>query len=448
MRSDERNNNELRDVKFTRGYLRYAEGSVLLEMGKTIVLCAATVEESTAAWMRGEQRGWVTAEYSLLPRSTHKRSPRESIRGRVSGRTSEIQRLIGRSLRAVVDMEALGERTIRIDCDVLQADGGTRTAAITGAYIALADALEKLLREKKISRWPLRDYLAAVSVGLVKDEAMLDLAFIEDSAADVDLNVVMTGSGQLVELQGTAEKKPFSREQLNELLDLAGTGIRCLIEKQEAALGSQPGMKQQKKTKKLILATHNRGKVTEFKEMLADLPVEILSLADFPKIPPVAEDGSTFEENAICKAETICRLTGGMALADDSGLEVEYLSGRPGVHSARFAGEQASDAENNAMLLELMEKAPPERREARFTCVIALAQPGHSVATVEGHCKGSIATAPKGTKGFGYDPLFIPEGEKRTFAEMGRESKSRISHRGQALQKAKEILKDRLKLQG
>ena len=446
MRPDGRKNNELRDVRFTRGYLRYAEGSVLLQMGQTIVLCAATVEESTAAWMRGEQRGWVTAEYSLLPRSTHKRSPRESMRGRVSGRTSEIQRLIGRSLRAVVDLEALGERTIRVDCDVLQADGGTRTAAITGSYIALADALEKLRRERKISRWPLKDYLAAVSVGLVKDEAMLDLSFVEDSAADVDLNVVMTGSGELVELQGTAEKKPFSREQLNELLDLASAGIRSLFEKQEEALGAEPGTAQRNK-KKIILATHNRGKVVELKELLDDLPVEVLSMADFPRISPVAEEGDTFTENAICKAETISRLTGELVLADDSGLEVEHLSGRPGVHSARFAGEDSSDAENNAMLLELLEQVPDARREARFTCVIALAQPGHPVATVEGHCRGSIANAPRGTKGFGYDPLFIPEGEKRTFAEMDRESKSRISHRGRALQKAKIILKERLKLQ-
>ncbi len=447
MRADGRKYNELRDVNFTRGYLRYAEGSVLLEMGRTLVLCAATVEESTAAWMRGEQRGWVTAEYSLLPRSTHKRSPRESIRGRVSGRTSEIQRLIGRSLRAVVDLEALGERTIRVDCDVLQADGGTRTAAITGSYIALADALEKLLRERKISRWPLKDYLAAVSVGLVKDKTLLDLSFAEDSAADVDLNVVMTGRGQLVELQGTAEKKPFSREQLNELLDLAGAGIRCLIEKQEAVLGVQAGTGKREKVKKIILATHNSGKVAELKDLLDYLPVEILSLADYPQISPVKEDGATFEENAILKAETISHLTGEMALADDSGLEVEHLSGRPGVYSARFAGEQARDAENNAMLLELMEKVPAAQRKACFTCVIALAQPGKPATTVRGQCHGHIAVAPRGKGGFGYDPLFIPEGKERTFAEMDRESKSRISHRGKALQKAKKILQERLKLQ-
>ncbi|MEW5920450.1 MAG: ribonuclease PH [Bacillota bacterium] len=443
MRSDGRKNNELREVQFTRGYLRYAEGSVLLEMGRTVVLCAASVEEHTAPWMRGEQHGWVTAEYSLLPRSTHKRNPREAATGRISGRTSEIQRLIGRSLRAVVDLEALGERTIRLDCDVLQADGGTRTAAITGAYIALADALNHLLREGKISSNPLRDYLAAVSVGLVKNEAMLDLTFVEDSAADVDLNVVMTGSGRLVELQGTAEKKPFSREQLNDLLDLASQGIACLIKKQEAVLGGvRQRTEQHGKKKKLILATHNRGKVAELQEMLDGLPLEILSLTDFPQFPPVTENGTTFKENAMLKAETICRLSGEMVLADDSGLEVDYLNGRPGVYSARFAGEQAGDGQNNALLQQLMQGVPREQRGARFTCVIALARPGHPTVAVEGNCRGSIAAAPQGDGGFGYDPLFIPEDETRTFAQMDRESKSRISHRGRALRKIKRILEE------
>jgi len=442
MRLDGRKNNEPRDLRMTRGYLSYAEGSVLLEMGRTIVLCAASVEYNTASWLRGEQRGWVTAEYSMLPRSTHKRNQREVTRGHVSGRTSEIQRLIGRSLRAVVDLEALGERTIRIDCDVLQADGGTRTAAITGAYVALADALNHLLREGKISSFPLKDYLAAVSVGMVKQEALLDLTFAEDSGAEVDLNVVMTGNGHFVELQGTAEKKPFNRGQLQQLLDLAAAGIACLIEKQRFALGEAafPVERRQPRKKKLILATANRGKVMELQVMLHSLPFEILSLADFPQFPPVVEDGETFSENAFRKAEAICRHTGEMAIADDSGLEVDCLDGRPGVRSARFAGEQAGDAENNALLLQSMEGVPQEQRGARFTCIIALARPDLPVITVEGRCSGRIAAAPQGTGGFGYDPLFIPEGEARTFAEMDRESKNRISHRGQAMQKMKAIL--------
>lgn len=416
-------------------------------MGRTIVLCAATVEESTASWMRGEQRGWITAEYSLLPRSTHKRNMREAVRGRVSGRTSEIQRLIGRSLRAVVDLEALGERTIRLDCDVLQADGGTRTAAITGAYIALADALNHLLKEGKISSNPVRDYLAAVSVGLVKNEAMLDLTFLEDSAAEVDLNVVMTSSGGLVEIQGTAEKKPFSRVQLDELLDLAAGGISALIARQQEALGRTmhregKGLQQPRQKQKLILATGNRGKVLEIEGLLDGLPLEVLSLADYPPFPPVLEDGETFTENAVKKAETICRLSGEMALADDSGLEVDCLDGRPGVRSARFAGEQADDGQNNALLLELMREVPPVQRGARFTCVLALARPGRPTLTVQGNCRGSIAFAPQGDGGFGYDPLFIPEGGTRTFAQLDKESKNLISHRGQALRKIKRLLED------
>ncbi len=443
MRLDGRKNDALRQVRFTRGYLDYAEGSVLLEMGRTIILCAATVEENTAPWMRGEQRGWVTAEYSLLPRSTHRRSPREAVSGRISGRTSEIQRLIGRSLRAVVDLQALGERTIRLDCDVLQADGGTRTAAITGAYLALADAVGRLRQEGKLGVNPLKDWLAAVSVGLVKGLPLLDLTFAEDSEAEVDLNVVMTGSGHLVEVQGTAEKKPFSREQLNALLDLAARGIGELIAGQKKALGAsgvadaRPGG-----MKRLILATHNLGKVKELKEILEGLPLQILSLADYPQFPPVVETGSTFKENAVLKAEETCRRSGEMALADDSGLEVDCLGGRPGVYSARFAGEGAADEENNAKLLELMKDVPPEQRGARFTCVLALARPGQPTLTVEGSCRGSIAPAPRGDGGFGYDPLFIPEGERETFAQLERERKNLLSHRGRALRKLRQALEE------
>jgi ribonuclease PH len=237
MRPYGRTNEELRQVKITRKFLKYAEGSAFIEMGNTKVICAASVEEGVPSWMKGEQRGWVTAEYSLLPRSTHQRNIRDAVRGRVSGRTYEIQRLIGRSLRSVVDLEALGERTIWLDCDVLQADGGTRTAAITGAFVALADAVEYLHREEKIYRFPLTDFVAAISVGMVKGETLLDLSFEEDSKADVDMNIVMTGSGELVEIQGTAEGKPFSRRELNNLLDLGVKGIRLLVSKQRDSLG-------------------------------------------------------------------------------------------------------------------------------------------------------------------------------------------------------------------
>ncbi|MEW8958398.1 MAG: ribonuclease PH [Moorella sp. (in: firmicutes)] len=228
---------ELRPVIIERKYLKYAEGSALICIGDTRVICSATVEDKVPPFLRNSGRGWITAEYALLPRSTRERTVREATRGRPSGRSQEIQRLIGRALRSVVDTSVLGERTIWVDCDVLQADGGTRTAAITGSFVALADALAGLVATGVIERLPLRDFLAAVSIGLVDGELLLDLDFEEDSRADTDMNVVMTGSGQLVEIQGTAEKHPFSREEMGAMLDLAAEGIAALISVQREVLG-------------------------------------------------------------------------------------------------------------------------------------------------------------------------------------------------------------------
>ncbi len=227
---------QLRDVRITRNYTCHAEGSVLIEFGNTKVLCTASVEESVPPFLRGKGEGWVTAEYGMLPRSTHTRMAREAAKGKQSGRTQEIQRLIGRSLRAVVDLKALGERQITIDCDVLQADGGTRTAAITGACVALHDALTGLVASGKLPASPLKEWVAAVSVGIVDGVAVLDLDYPEDSACETDMNVVMTGSGGFVEVQGTAEGKPFSRAELGQLLALAATGITSLVQLQQAAI--------------------------------------------------------------------------------------------------------------------------------------------------------------------------------------------------------------------
>jgi ribonuclease PH len=238
MRPSNRRPDELRAVRITRRYTRHAEGSVLIECGDTRVLCTASVEEKVPGFLKGKGQGWVTAEYGMLPRSTNTRMDREAARGKQSGRTQEIQRLIGRALRAVVDMRALGERTIQIDCDVIQADGGTRTASITGAYVALHDAVSQLLAKKLISVTPLQDAVAAVSVGIYNGVPVLDLDYAEDSASDTDMNVVMTGNGGMVEVQGTAEGKPFTRDELNALLDHAHNGIRQLIAAQRTALGS------------------------------------------------------------------------------------------------------------------------------------------------------------------------------------------------------------------
>lgn len=236
LRVDKRKHNELRPIKITRNFTKYAEGSVFIEIGDTKVLCNVSVDENVPPFLRGQNTGWLTAEYSLLPRSTHNRTVRESSRGRIGGRTSEIQRLIGRSLRAVIDLEKLGERTIWVDCDVIQADGGTRTAAITGAYVALVDAMNSLIKEGVLEESPLKGFLAAISVGMVEGELLLDLCYEEDSQAEVDMNVVMTEEGRIIEIQGTAEKKPFSREELQAFLDLAEEGISQLIEIQKKSL--------------------------------------------------------------------------------------------------------------------------------------------------------------------------------------------------------------------
>ena len=236
MRIDNRENNQLRPMSFVRNFTKHAEGAVLVSYGDTKVLCTASIETQVPRWLKGTGKGWITAEYGMLPRATHDRTQREAAKGKQSGRTQEIQRLIG-SLRAMVDLEKLGENTIHIDCDVLQADGGTRTASITGAAVALVDALEKLQAAKKLKADPLVGLVAAVSVGIKNGEVLLDLNYSEDSSCDTDLNVVMTQKGEFIEIQGTAEEKPFTRAQVDEMLAIAEEGIKQLIAEQQAVLG-------------------------------------------------------------------------------------------------------------------------------------------------------------------------------------------------------------------
>ena len=237
MRPSKRRPDQLREVRIDRGYTRHAEGSVLVAFGDTRVICTASVEEGVPGFLKGRGQGWVTAEYGMLPRSTHTRTDREAARGRQSGRTQEIQRLIGRSLRVVTDLAKLGERTVKLDCDVIQADGGTRTASVTGAFVALHDAMGTLLERGVLPALPIRDYVAAVSVGLYEGVPVLDLDYAEDSGCDTDMNVVMTGAGGFVEIQGTAEGEPFSSAHMDALIALAKQGIAELIAKQKAALG-------------------------------------------------------------------------------------------------------------------------------------------------------------------------------------------------------------------
>ncbi len=237
VRFDGRRKDQVRPVKVTRNFIKHAEGAVLIEMGDTKVICTASIEDKVPPFLKGKGSGWVTAEYAMLPRSTHERSPREAVKGKQGGRTLEIQRLVGRTLRSVIDLTQLGERTIWIDCDVIQADGGTRTASITGAFIALADACTVLKKKDLLKKLPLKDYLAAISVGKVGGEVMVDLAYTEDSMAEVDLNLVMTGRGQYVEIQGTAERMPFAKTDLDEFLNLGWQAIQRLTTIQKELVG-------------------------------------------------------------------------------------------------------------------------------------------------------------------------------------------------------------------
>ncbi|WP_088033111.1 ribonuclease PH [Evansella clarkii] len=239
MRNDGRAANEMRKVEFIPDYIKHPEGSVLVSFGDTKVICSASIEDRVPPFMRGQGKGWVTAEYSMLPRATEQRNIRESSKGKLTGRTMEIQRLIGRALRSVVDLESIGERTVWIDCDVIQADGGTRTASVTGAFVAMVLAFNKLIKGETLAKMPVKSYLAAISVGIdEKEGAVLDLNYIEDSSANVDMNIIMTGEGEFVEVQGTGEEATFSRSQLNEMMELAEKGINELFAMQKEAIGS------------------------------------------------------------------------------------------------------------------------------------------------------------------------------------------------------------------
>lgn len=435
MRHDGRNNQQLREVTIETHVYKHPEGSVVISFGDTIVVCSATLEASVPPFLKGSGTGWVTAEYSMLPRATNTRNRREASKGKLTGRTMEIQRLIGRALRSIIDLEKLGERSIIVDCDVLQADGGTRTASITGAFVALRLAIDKLLQTNELSEDPIKEHLAAISVGILADgTGVVDLDYDEDSQANVDMNLVMTESGAFVEIQGTGEETTFSVEELNQMLALGKTAIEELIAKQKEALyTTKPELLADKQT--IMIATGNPGKAKEFEKMFADAGYAIKTLKDFPDLPDVKETGRTFEENARLKAETIANILQMPVLADDSGLEVEALGGLPGIYSARFAGEHKNDGSNNAKLLYELTDVPDEKRGAQFHCTLVFAAPKKQSLVVEAKWLGRIGRIPRGENGFGYDPLFIVDGMGKTAAELSNEEKNQISHRGLALKK-------------
>lgn len=437
IRHDGRQAKELRKVTIETNVYKHPEGSVVISFGDTKVICAASVEEKVPPFLKGEGTGWVTAEYSMLPRATNTRNIRESAKGKLTGRTMEIQRLIGRSLRAVIDLKKLGERSIVVDCDVVQADGGTRTASITGAFVAMKIAVDKMLSKGELQENPIKEYLAAVSAGILSDgSCVLDLDYVEDSAAAVDMNLVMTESGNFVELQGTGEEATFSGDELNSLLFYGKTGIEHLIAYQKEALMSQLNEKSfPTEAKTIVIATRNPGKAKEFTKIFAEKGYHVKTLLDYPELPDIEETGKTFEENARLKAESIAKILKQPVLADDSGLSVDALDGRPGIYSARFAGEPTNNAANNAKLLHELTGVPKEKRTATFHCTLVFAAPDKESLVVEGDWPGVIGTIPRGDHGFGYDPLFFVPEEQKTAAELSDERKNEISHRGKAVTK-------------
>ena len=446
IRIDGRKFDQIRDVKITRNFTKYAEGSVLIEMGETKVVCTASIEEKVPPFLRNTGTGWINAEYSMLPRSTQQRKIRDSSKGKIDGRSQEIQRLIGRAIRSVVDLNKLGERTIWVDCDVIQADGGTRTASITGAFVAVAEAIYKLYSDGLIKKMPIQNFVSAISVGIVNDECLLDICYEEDSNAQVDMNIIMTDRCEFVEVQGTGEERPFSRKDLNKLLELGEKGNKELIRMQRSALGEIAdeilGMDY---GNDIVISTGNAHKLEEIGAILKDLDYNIHSLKDVNLDNlDIEENGKTFEHNALIKARTVAKLTNKITIADDSGLEVDAIGKKPGIYSARYAGENATDEENREKLLKALKNTPISHRTGRFVCCIAVVFPDGKEFVVRGTCEGTIAFGEKGKNGFGYDSLFVVDNYNKTFAELPSAVKNGISHRAKALQFMKEELSRRV----
>ena len=434
-----RRSDELRQVRIVPDYTEMAAGSVLVCCGRTRVLCTASVQDGVPPFLKGKGTGWLTAEYAMLPGATPQRKARDGLKK--DGRSVEIQRLIGRSLRAACDLSRMGERTVYIDCDVLQADGGTRTASITGGFVALCLAMSKLIAEGRMQDSPIVKQVAAISVGVVDGQCTLDLEYSQDSRAEVDMNIVMTRDEKdemgFVEVQGTGEHGSYSRDELNRLLDLGESGIRQLMQAQIEALGERADVIFKKP--RLVLASNNFGKLKELRALLGDR-YDVCSMREMGINIDVEENGETFEENALTKAETLMQLTGCATLADDSGLCVDALNGRPGVYSARYSGVHGDDEANNQLLLKELENVNDPDRTAHYGAAVALCRPGHAPLTTYGMCCGKILREYRGEGGFGYDPLFYSDDLGMTFAEADPEAKNGVSHRARAIAKLIEVL--------
>lgn len=431
-RIDGRTPEQLRPVEIIPGFVGTAAGSCLISCGGTRVIVTASVESGVPPFLRGKGQGWLTAEYAMLPASTGRRKQRDGLKK--DSRGVEISRLIGRSLRQAIDLGRLGEKTVTIDCDVLEADGGTRTASITGGFVALCLAVSKLIQEGDLKESPVISQVAAVSCGIVNKQTLLDLNYQEDSSANADMNFVMNQNLELIEVQGTGEGAAFPVIALHEMLQLAQDGITQLMAIQRNALAEASLLIAQPQT--LVLATGNPHKVLELQQLLGSR-FRLISMRDAGFLDDPEETGETFAVNAILKAEAVRDATGFLCLADDSGLEVDALKGEPGVRSARYAGKHGDDSANNQLLLKNL--VGNENRAARFVCCLALASPFTKTKVFTGTCEGRIALAPRGQGGFGYDPLFETE-NGQTYSELGETEKNRISHRARAMAKLLEAL--------
>ncbi len=421
-----------RPITLEMDFVKTADGSCLISTGKTRVICTASIEEGVPPFLRGQGQGWITAEYAMLPASTGRRKARDGIKK--DGRSVEIQRLIGRSLRQAADLKRLGERTITLDCDVLQADGGTRTASITGAYAALVMAVHKLMQNGLIDQNPIIGQVAAVSAGIVEDTPLLDLCYTEDSSAQTDMNVVMNHRGDFIELQGTGEGRAFTAREMEALLAYGRSGIRRLMQAQREALLRYGA--HLLPLPRLLVASGNAHKLKELSGIFGGV-CEMVSMKDLGLDMDIEETGNSFEANAILKAEALMRLTGLPTLADDSGLSVAALGGAPGIYSARYAGEHGNDGANNRLLLQNMEGIADRR--CQFVCAMALALPGEKTRTVLGECEGTLLEAQTGEGGFGYDPLFLYE-NGQTFAQLSEKEKNKVSHRARAAEHMRALL--------
>lgn len=419
---------ELRNIQIKTNVFKYPEGSVVISFGDTEVICNATVQPQ-ASKQAASGQGWISVEYNQLPRATGQRQNRRSL----AAADENLAETIGKALRGVCDLSRLAEREIVIDCDVVQADGGTQSASLTGAFVALRLAVNRLLAQNELASDPIRENVAGVGVALLPDgTCVLDPDEYEEEQALVGMSLVMNEGGDFLSIQAFGADTSFSGNDLNELLHYGAVGIESLIASQKEALVDKT---HEVPEKTIVIATGNVGKAKEFAALFGAAGYEIKTLKDFPDLPDVAETGTTFEANARLKAETISQLIQQPVLADDSGLCVDALSGMPGVYSARFAGEQKSDAANNAKLLHELYDVPDEKRGAHFHCTLVFAAPQKDSLVVSADWYGRIGRIPRGDYGFGYDPLFIPDGMEKTSAELLPAEKNHLSHRGQAMAK-------------